>query len=111
QARLDRADDRGLFAVVADRLGGSRISDREWSHGVLDAWSTEPLAASDGSDAAGHGADADGRELVGLRLVRPQFSGVERQSRLRRVSYRDVAPAGGRAARFLRIPEPAAARQ
>src|SRR3979409_212219 len=42
------------------------------------------------------------------RAPRPS---LERHSRVRRVSFRDIASARRRAARFLRVPEPAAPRQ
>jgi hypothetical protein len=47
-----------FIAVLAARLGGSRISDRESKDGMLGTWRWRTLAAAYGTDAAAHGENA-----------------------------------------------------
>src|SRR5215210_4356381 len=69
--------------------------------------SPRPVVEQDGADAVQGGTDAEPDGASWL----PIWSGLQRQSRLRRLPHGNAAAAGGRANRIPRFPRSSAARQ
>src|SRR6516165_3603949 len=102
--RLDCRHRAGFPDLVANWPCPSLFHTREQKNGLLEP---RALGEQDGTDAVQDGADA---QLHGPRWI-PVRSVLERQPRLRRISYGDAAAARGRAEGISRIPRPVAPRQ
>src|SRR5580698_9645952 len=97
-SRFGDRDHPWLPALVAGRTCLSLFHTQECEHGLLEP--SGSLAEQDGADAEQDGADArpHGARRLSVRRLPWLRTAFERQPRLRRIPYGDVAAAGGRAA-------------